>query len=223
MINVQHSTVNEEHFPYRTLSSQGLEAYASIRYSTLSIDRADFSSLLADFFSKTMKSHQLYFAYLEPGPQQKHRMRSHKKMFYSALQAGQLSKAEVWEEELEVSTNCSLLGAVIRGTEDNIGYVMEQQLHTNFRFGFILPKNECFDPSELLHQITSYLRPASKLTRVDFPKLLQRFSVNQAHVFYMPFDANGKLQLSLFAHRKDTTFLEMLSAIDQEYALPQGN
>lgn len=190
MINVQHSIVSEEQFPYQTLPSQELEAYASIRYSTLSIDRADFSSLLADFFVKTMERHQLFLVYLEPGPQRKRRTRSYKKMFYGVLQAGQLSEADVWEEELEENNHYSLLGAVIRGTEDNISYIMEQQLHTNFRFGVILPKDECFDPSELLQQITSYLRPASKLTRVDFPKLLQRFSAIQAHVFYMPLRFN---------------------------------
>jgi len=58
---------------------------------------------------------------------------------------------------------------------------------------------------------------------VDFPKLLQHFSANEAHVFCLPFDANDKLQLSLFAHLKDAAFLEMLSAIDQEYTLPQSN
>lgn len=63
MINVQHSIVSEEQFPYQTLPGQELEAYASIRYSTLSIDRAGFSSLLADFFGKTMKRHQPFFAH----------------------------------------------------------------------------------------------------------------------------------------------------------------
>jgi hypothetical protein len=223
MINVQHSIVNEEQFPYQTLPNQRLEGYEHIHYSALSIDLAGFSSLLADFFVKTMETHQLFFVYVESKPQAKRRTRSHKKMLYEALQSGQLSKAEVWEEELDADGSHSLLSAAIQGTKSNIKYIMEQQLHTNFRFGCILPKEECFSPSDLLSQMTSYLRPASTLTRIDFPKLLQRFSANQAHVFYLPFDANDKLQLSIFAHRKDTGFLEMLSAIEQEYALPQGN
>ncbi|NBC05634.1 MAG: hypothetical protein GVY26_00395 [Bacteroidetes bacterium] len=223
MIEVQHSVVNEEQFPYRTPSNPELEAYECIHYRASSIEHQDFFSLLSSLLHKTLKNYQLYFVQIESKPQPTRPTRSHKKMLYQALKSGQLVPAEVWEEELENSSGYSLLSAVIQGNRDNLPYLIEQQLHANFRFGCILPKTTSFSPAELLLELPRFLRPASKLTRVDAPRLLQHFSAKQAHIFQLPADANDKLQLTLFAHRKDHLFTEIVSSIDQEYALPQSN
>jgi len=223
MINVQHSIVNEEQFPYQTQPAQGLQAYELIHYSALDMARADFSSLLDTLFNKALESHQLFFVYIESKPQPRRPVRSRKKMLYDVLRSGQLTQAEVWQEELPASSGYSLLSAAIQGNKENIPYIIEEQLHSNFRFGCILPQEIAFSPAELLLDLPGYLRPHSKLTRVDIPQLLQYCSEKQAHIFQLPFDANNKLQLSLFAHRQDTVFEEIVSFIDQEYALPQSN
>ncbi|MEQ8702429.1 MAG: hypothetical protein RIC19_00855 [Phaeodactylibacter sp.] len=223
MINVQHNTVNEEQFRYSKLPAKGLERYEHIRYSALRIDHADFSALLHTLFNKILESHQLFFIYIESKPQTIRAVRSHKKMLYQELQSGQLLPAEVWEEELKTSDGCSLLSAAIQGNKNNIPFILEEQLHTNFRFGCILPKEAAFSPAGMLRALPDFLRPQSKLTRVDTPRLLQYFSAQQAHLFQLPFDANDKLQFSLFAHRQDDVFAAVVSSIDQEYTLPECN
>lgn len=224
MINVQHNIVNEEQFPYLKLPTQGLERYEHTRYSALRIDHADFSALLYTLFNKILETHQPYFVYIESKPQPTRAVRSHKKMLYQELQSGQLLPAEVWEEELKTSDGAySLLSAAIQGSRDNIPYILEEQLHANFRFGCILPKEAAFSPAAMLRALPDFLRSQSKLTRVDLPKLLQHFSAQQAHLFQLPFDANDKLQFSLFAHRQDVVFAKILAAIDEEFALPERN
>ena len=226
MIEVQHSQVNEEQFPYQPLSSptsEGLESYERIQYSASSLERDEFHALLSALFHKTLETHQLFFVYIESKPQAKRAVRSHKKMLYEAIQSGQLSKADVYEEELDVSNGQSLLSAAIRGTSDNIGYIQAHQLHSNFRFALVLPKKAFFSPSDLLLDIPNLLLPTSKLSRVDVPKLLRQYAPQSLHFFLLPFDANERLRLTLFVHQYGDAFKRVMSVIEQTYTVPQRN
>ena len=223
MVTVQRRPVNKERFPHERPIARELHAYEHILYRVLKLTSSDFSALQYSLFHDALESHQLFFVYIESKPQPRRPVRSRKKMLYDVLRSGQLTQAEVWQEELPASSGYSLLSAAIQGNKENIPYIIEEQLHSNFRFGCILPQEIAFSPAELLLDLPGYLRPHSKLTRVDIPQLLQYCSEKPAHIFQLPFDANNKLQLSLFAHRQDTVFEEIVSFIDQEYALPQSN
>ena len=223
MITIQHRPVNEEHFPHQTPVAQELQAYEHILYRVLGLTRSDFSALQYSIFHDALESHHLFFFYIESKPQPRRPLRSRRKMLYRALQSGQLLREEVWEEELETSEGYSLMSAAIQGTQDNIPYLVERHRRTRYAFGCILPQGVAFSPADLLLELPGYLRPNSKLTRVDIPQLLQYCSAKQAHLFHLPFDANDKLQFSLFAHRQDAVFADVLSAINEEYTLPQSN
>lgn len=223
MVTVQHNPVNEEHFPHPRPIAQELHAYDHILYRVLRLMSSDFSALQYSLFYDALESHQLFFFYIEPTPQPMHPIRSRRKMLHREIKAKQLLREEVWEEELQTSEGYSLLSAAIQGNRENIPYLIERQRLARYAFGCILPQQMAFSPAELLLELPGYLRPNSKLTRVDIPKLLQYCSAKQAHLFHLPFDANDKLQFSLFAHRQDAVFADILSAIDEEYTLPQSN
>ena len=224
MVTIHHSPVSEAHFPHQAQLTQELQAYERILYHILSITSSDLCALQDSIFHNALETHQPYFVYIESKRQPVRAVRSHKKMLYRELQSGQLLPSEVWEEELKTSDGAySLLSAATQGSRDNIPYILEEQLHPNFRFGCILPKETAFSPAAMLRALPDFLRCQSKLTRVDLPKLLQHFSAQQAHLFHLPFDANDKLQFSLFAHRQDVVFAKILAAIDEEFALPERN
>ncbi|NBC09274.1 MAG: hypothetical protein GVY26_18945 [Bacteroidetes bacterium] len=223
MVTVQRRPVNKEHFPHQRPIARELHAYEHILYRVLKLTSSDFSALQYSLFHDALESHQLFFVYIESKPQPMHPIRSRRKMLHREIKAKQLLREEVWEEELQTSDGYSLLSAAIQGNRENIPYLIERHRLARYAFGCILPQGVAFSPAELLLDLPGYLRPHSKLTRVDIPQLLQYCSEKQAHIFQLPFDANNKLQLSLFAHRQDTVFAEIVSSIDEEYTLPQSN
>jgi hypothetical protein len=223
MVSVQHSPVNQEHFPQQTPVAQELHAYEHVLYHVLSLTSSDFSALQYSIFHDALESYQLFLFYIESKPQPIRPLRSRRKMLYRELKLGQLNPEEVWEAELKISEGHSLLCAAIEGSRDNIPYLVERHHHARFNFGCILPQAAAFSPAGLLAELPGYLRPQSRLTRVDTPKLLQYLSAQQAHLIQLPSPANDDLRLSLFFHREDAVFSAIVSSIDQEYKLPDYN
>ncbi len=223
MVTIHHSPVSEAHFPHQAQITQELQAYERILYRILSITSSDLCALQDSIFHDAMETHQLYFFYVENTPQPLDAVRSIKLRLYIELQSGQLQPAEVWEEELNTSEGYSQTFAAIQGTRDNVPYLVERHQRVPYDFGCILPHETDFSPDVVFKALPDFLRPQSRLTRVDFPKLLRYFSALQAHLFQLPFDAQDKLQFVLFAHRQDAVFAKILAAIDEEFALPERN
>lgn len=107
--------------------------------------KGDSSFLEYDIFLKRLLKHlltnyKIYLILSENYPSPINRIRTYKKLLYKEDE--KIGEQNLFQTEIELGNNQSILSSIVRLTEGNINYCTANLIDSLFRFGFIIKKGK---------------------------------------------------------------------------------
>lgn len=141
MINISH-----EKFGPKVISSDGDVDFLSpgLSYDDTKIEVIEpsksYTKALLDYILEgILDEYKLYFIFTEGAPNIKSKMRSHKKMFYKFVKSKSLSKNDLYEYEIDLQNQLSIIVAIINVSDkETLDFVLENLLNQNLSFIYLV-------------------------------------------------------------------------------------
>lgn len=188
-----------EDYPYSfaNLSAREKEKLAHINEIKIFADTVE----LAHILKACLPKYRVYFVYIEPFRQKKSKIRSLKKLFFA--QKNEIGTQKIFEEELDLGADNSVMSAIIRLDEKNVDF-LTNNISSNFAFGFFVPRpKKSFSQNKkvFLSQLKNYIFEEKNAVKINIFKAIVQ-AVPQQLFFSFGTDKNDKEHIRIFKNEK---------------------
>lgn len=174
-----------------------------------------FDKLLKSLLNTIIKTHKLYFIYVENLPQKRNKIRSLKKLFRS--HKSKLGRTNLFELEIDLESNKSIISALVKINKSNIDYCIDELINSNFSFGYAILKDKRSFPTnrtDFINKQISNKLEGRKTFKVNLLKSIsQNLNVNKM-IFDIKTSGRDEEIIEIF-YKKNIT--EGISKVEKEF------
>lgn len=196
------------------LSHEQLEELSAIKIASFKLDNSVYQAeekiFFKEFSRELIKNHQALFVFMEKLPKPISKSRSYKKLMYPHRK--QVGEGNLFEEEVIVKENQSILVSAVAIDDQNLDYVCDHLIGSLFVFGYVFGKDQevkaAFDQLSLSSIIKSenYVKGIFDL---NILWLIAHVLNDQAAVFMRSTDGKDNSYMNVFyTNPKVTGFVE---------------
>lgn len=227
MINTNKHHIILSNYPFASgqLSpneAHELEDVQEWKISVREFSGSSFKKVTKELTSSLLKNFKVYFIYCETFPQPKSKMRTFKKMFHG--QKSELGINNLFELEIDIEDNKSILTGILRIDEKNMDTAMDQ-INSNFSFGLAVKKTKRSFPSNKATFLQQLKEIALKGVKSSKTNILKAISKNlDAHkiIFVLRSTGNDEEIISLFSRNKNNFSKELDKVIESNKSIMEN-